>query len=308
MPRLSRVKNECAIYHIMVRSISEVDLFREDEDKIQYLNIINQYKKTYLFKVYAYCLMSNHGHLIIDSNGTDISKVMHCINFKYARYFNEKYKRHGHLFQDRFKSKIVENERYLYALTIYIHNNPTDIYGYRYNPEKYEFSSLKSYITNKKDRFKILDKNFINLMFNRDDKVAKNIYMRAVLRCDIENEKQLDGEFDNEGTKYDSKRHIIKRNFSIKQAVNFICKRMNVTSESIYIKNSRGVVNVKAILVVFMRVFCNIGCEDICKVLGNITQSRVSALFNIGSNLIIKSKMYGNILNDFLNLESKKLA
>ena len=57
--------------------------------------------------------MNNHLHLIIDANGCDISKIMHCINFSYAMYFNKKHERYGHIFRDRFKSIIVANDRYL---------------------------------------------------------------------------------------------------------------------------------------------------------------------------------------------------
>ena len=62
--------------------------------------------------------MDNHAHLLIDANGADISKVMHGINFSYAMYFNKKYEREGHLFKDRFKSKIVDDDRYLKTVII----------------------------------------------------------------------------------------------------------------------------------------------------------------------------------------------
>lgn len=127
MPRIARIKSGTAIYHIMARSISEVKLFRSSDDKKKYMKLIKEYQKLYNFKIYAYCLMDNHLHLIIDANGADISKIMHCINFKYARYFNTVHKRHGHLFQDRFKSKIVLDNEYLIKLSAYIHNNPLDI-------------------------------------------------------------------------------------------------------------------------------------------------------------------------------------
>ncbi|EYE87421.1 hypothetical protein Q428_13335, partial [Fervidicella metallireducens AeB] len=109
MPRLARQKKEDAIFHVMARSISEVDLFKDDEDKLNYLALVKKYQKTYEFRVYGYCLMDNHLHLIIDANGADISRIMHSINFSYAQYFNHRHKRHGHLFQDRFKSKMVKS-------------------------------------------------------------------------------------------------------------------------------------------------------------------------------------------------------
>ena len=142
MARNARLKLADAIYHIMCKSISEVNLFRDCEDKEMYLSLIKKYKKLYNVKIYGYCLMDNHAHILADANGADISKVMHGINFSYARYFNKKYKREGHLFKDRFKSKIVDGERYLKTVSLYIHNNPTDISEFKDCPEKYAFSSL----------------------------------------------------------------------------------------------------------------------------------------------------------------------
>ncbi|MDF2675637.1 MAG: transposase IS200-family protein [Clostridiales bacterium] len=168
MPRMARQKIEGAIYHIMARSISEVELFKTDEDKKKYMFLIKEYQKVYKFKVYAYSLMNNHIHLIVDSNGADISKIMHCINFKYARYFNTLHKRHGHLFQDRFKSKIVGDDRYLIALSAYIHNNPSDIRGYENNPEDYYYSSLGVYLGLRKDESDIIDEEFILNLFGKD--------------------------------------------------------------------------------------------------------------------------------------------
>jgi putative transposase len=92
MPRIARVKAEDKIFHIMVRSIKEVPLLADKKDKELYMSIVAGYQKIYGFKVYAYCLMDNHAHFIIDVNGADISNIMHSINFKYAIIFN---KRHG---------------------------------------------------------------------------------------------------------------------------------------------------------------------------------------------------------------------
>src|SRR5665647_1786261 len=103
MPRTAREKSPDAMYHVMSRSISELDLFRNAEDKKKYIRIVKRYKEKYKIRIYAYCLMDNHSHLMIDANGADISKVMQGINLSYARYYNKKYCRHGHLFQDRFK-------------------------------------------------------------------------------------------------------------------------------------------------------------------------------------------------------------
>ncbi len=155
MSRTFRLKSEESIYHIMCKSITEVNLFKDDDDKKKYLYFIKKYKTLYNFKLYGYCLMDNHLHLIIDANGSDISKVMHGINFSYAMYFNKKHERQGHLFRDRFKSIIVDNETYLKTLSLYIHNNPTAIGEYKNCPEKYAFSSLSIFLGKRRDRFQI---------------------------------------------------------------------------------------------------------------------------------------------------------
>ena len=71
-----------------------------------------------MLKFTGIVLWITHSHLLVDANGADISKVMHGINFSYAMYFNKKYKRDGHLFKDRFKSKIVDNDRYLKTVSL----------------------------------------------------------------------------------------------------------------------------------------------------------------------------------------------
>jgi len=165
MPRMARVKTYDAIFHVMARSISEVDLFKDEEDKKTYLLFVRKYQKLYKFRVYGYCLMDNHVHLMIDVNGSDISKVMHGINFSYAQYYNRRHKRHGHLFQDRFKSKIVKDDRYLISLSAYIHNNPMDIPKYNTCPEKYCFSSLAVYLGLRQDSFELSDDIVENVLY-----------------------------------------------------------------------------------------------------------------------------------------------
>ncbi|WP_051931667.1 transposase [Clostridium sp. KNHs214] len=101
--------------------------------------------------------MTNHAHFIIDPNGADISKIMHGLNFKYAITFNKIHQRVGTLFQDRFKSKVVDTDRYLVVLSAYIHNNPLKIRGYEQHPEKYRYSSLSVYLGFEKEKTGLLD-------------------------------------------------------------------------------------------------------------------------------------------------------
>lgn len=108
MPRTARliIKNAC--YHIITRGIRKSRSFVDDSDYHRYLKLLAKYKDKFKFKLYGWCLMPNHPHLIISSNS--ISKVMHAINFSYAQYFNYKYDKTGYLWQNRFKSFTVNKD------------------------------------------------------------------------------------------------------------------------------------------------------------------------------------------------------
>jgi putative transposase len=299
MPRCARVKSYDSIYHIMIRSIDEVPLFIENTDKDTYLSLIKEYQIQYGFKLYAYCLMDNHGHLIIDANGADISKIMHGINFTYARKYNKFHKRRGHLFQDRFKSKIIKNEKYIITLSAYIHNNPKDIFGYERNLEKYKYSSLSVYLGIKKDTFGILDEAFIMQLFGSKRAGARKNYQRLVSRCtDIKISEDL--EFKGEKTLYKSERKLIVRDVKDQDIINYVAQKTHTDSIMLHMKNSRNTIEAKALSVLLMRNLCNYKCRDICKVLGNITQSRVSKLCSIGLSIIGDKPLYRNIISSFI--------
>ncbi|MCB2306795.1 transposase [Clostridium estertheticum] len=299
MPRTFRLKSDESIYHVMCKSITEVNLFKDTEDKKKYLSLIKKYKTLYNFKLYGYCLMDNHLHLIIDANGSDISKVMHGINFSYAMYFNKKHERGGHLFRDRFKSIIVANDRYLKTLSLYIHNNPTDIPDYKNCPEKYAFSSLAIFIGKRRDYFKLVDYGFIISLFGESIKIARKNYYNLIFMCNEEKLKQ-EIEFDDEKSEYKNERITLVRNFKSDDVLEFIASKMNVSKIHLYMKYSRNLVQAKALTVVLMRSLCNFKSSDISRALGNITQARISMLSTIGINLIGTNKKFENIICDFI--------
>ncbi|MBX4269026.1 transposase [Clostridium estertheticum] len=299
MSRTFRLKSDESIYHVMCKSITEVNLFKDTEDKKKYLSLIKKYKTLYNFKLYGYCLMDNHLHLIIDANGSDISKVMHGINFSYAMYFNKKHERGGHLFKDRFKSIIVANDRYLKTLSLYIHNNPTDILDYKNRPEKYAFSSLAIFIGKRRDYFKLVDYGFIISLFGESIKIARKNYYNLIFMCTEEKLKQ-EIEFEDEKSEYKNERITLVRNFKPDDVLEFIASKMNVSKIQLYMKYSRNLVQAKALTVVLMRSLCNFKSSDISSALGNITQARISMLSTIGINLIGTNKKFENIISDFI--------
>lgn len=299
MPRKAREKTYDAIFHVMARSISETNLFKNRDDKKKYLELVKKYQMMYQFRVYGYCLMNTHVHMIIDANGADISSIMHSINFAYAMYFNFVHKRHGHLFQDRFKSKMVQDENYLMALSAYIHNNPTDIKKYKECPEKYEFSSLSVYLGLRSDPYELVEDGFVLGMFGNNPNTARENYIKLVYMCN--DEKLIDEiEFKDEPTEYRSGRKILVRDVDPEDIINFIASKMGISKVKLYSKNSKHVQNAKALVVFMMRSLCNFKCNDICAVLGNITQGRVSMLSSIGIGLIDDIR-YRSIVEEFMS-------
>ncbi|HHX61553.1 MAG TPA: transposase [Epulopiscium sp.] len=288
MPRIARVTTTSHSYHIMVRSIKELELFKEDEDKIKYFQLIEKSQLKYGFKVYSYCLMNNHGHLIIDPAGADISKVMHVINFSYAKYFNKKYNRYGHVFQDRFKSKIIDTERYMITLSAYIHNNPKDIPGYEKNVQDYPFSSFKDYLK-ETDTFKILDRPFLEDLIGFKNKENRNKYASLVQESTSE-EVETEVEFVNPETEYYSHKKIIVRHRKPNEVIKYVSNHLKQNPQDIHVKYKRQYTRIRALACFCMSSLCDITQEEICEVIGNITQSGVSYLTGKGLEMIYKDR------------------
>ena len=305
MPRTARKKHPGALLHIMVRSISEVSLFGDNRDRDKFLDLIKKYQDLYMFNVYAYCLMTTHAHIIIDCCGSDISKIMKSINQSYVLYYNKRYGRHGHLFQDRFKSKIVDNDRYLIALSAYIHNNPKDMTHYNTDVSKYPYSSLGIYLGIKEDKRNIVNINFVLQHFSCDIARARQIYldllnrtggnMQSIETIDIEK----DFEFVTEKSEYRSERRFVLRELSLEEVKEFITKYIG-HDVNLSLKYNHKNNELKSLFIVIMRSLGNFSLKDLCSVLGNITLSNVWRLSQSGSNIIRVNPKYKNILQDFL--------
>ena len=295
MPRMARVKNEDFKLHVMVRSIKEVDLFKEDEDKIKYLSIVKKAQLKHGFKVYAYCLMGNHGHLIIDCAGADISKAMHGINLSYARYFNQKYDRYGHLFQDRFKSKVINTHRYLINLSAYIHNNPKDIPEYKDNIKQYPFSSFKEYLNNT-DTFGILSKSLLSKIIGFNSKEKEEAYITLVKESNHA-ETTDEVEFTHDKTEYVNHKEVITKYKSPQQVINHVARILNQDPRDIYVKYRRSCAKIRALSCVFMVTFCNMSQQDICETIGNISPSGISYLTSKGLDILFQNR---KLLDNFI--------
>ncbi|MBU0693310.1 MAG: transposase [Candidatus Omnitrophica bacterium] len=152
MARPYRLQGENCFYHITSRGDNRKNIFISDYDFEKFLEYLQLAKDKYKFNLYAYCLMSNHYHLFLETLQPNLSKIMQYINTAYTVYYNKKRNKTGHLFQGRFKSLLVDQDSYFLELTRYIHLNPVkakivDL------PQKYKWSSFKGYIKPKTDKY-----------------------------------------------------------------------------------------------------------------------------------------------------------
>ncbi|WMJ77556.1 MULTISPECIES: transposase [unclassified Sedimentibacter] len=156
MPRSARLKSESGIYHVMLRGIDKRNIFLKPGDYEKFIESMIKAKEKVKFFVYAYCLMTNHVHILIKRDTEDIGDTVRRIAVSYAQYHNNMYGRTGHLFQNRFLSEVVDNGQYFLTVIRYIHQNPLKA-GIIKDINDYKWSSYNEYIN---DNEFIVDSEF----------------------------------------------------------------------------------------------------------------------------------------------------
>ena len=169
MPRQARRKSKTGIYHIMLRGINQQQIFEDSEDFEKFLQVLNDCKVISEFKIFAYCLMGNHIHLLIQELKEPIEQFMKRIATRFVYWYNIKYQRVGHLFRDRFKSEPVEDDAYFLTVLRYIHQNPIKA-GFCKKIEQYQYSSFNEFFS----RNYLIDTEFVFGIIPKDDFIAFN--------------------------------------------------------------------------------------------------------------------------------------
>ena len=145
MARVRRLYFCNAVYHISIRGNNKQDVLGAVDDKKIFLGILNKFKLRFGFKLYGLVLMDNHAHLVVRVvNNINISKIMHAINLSFSFKFRKKYNYFGHVWQGRFRSNVIDKDRYILNCLEYIHNNPVRA-GLVGNVEAYLWSSYHFY-------------------------------------------------------------------------------------------------------------------------------------------------------------------
>jgi REP element-mobilizing transposase RayT len=145
MARKQRLEVQGGLYHLITRGVDRRDIFHSPEDHGKFLNLLAVQKAKLPFYLYAYCLMTNHLHLLVERRVDDIGRIMHRVLTGYTQYYNRRYRRSGHVLQGRHRAILCQSEPYLAQLVRYIHLNPVRAKMVR-KAENYPFSSQRAYL------------------------------------------------------------------------------------------------------------------------------------------------------------------
>ena len=181
---MQRKKSSTGIYHVVFRGINRQKIFEDDEDFERFLYLLKQYQETSGYLIYAYCLMPNHIHLLIKEGNEELGQAFRRIGASFVYWYNLKYDRVGHLFQDRYKSEAIEDDRYLLTVIRYIHRNPVKA-GMCEEPEEYPYSSFTQYETDP-----LIDSSLIYGMIGREEFDRYQHVNNADICLDIEDKER----------------------------------------------------------------------------------------------------------------------
>lgn len=165
MPRPHRLYIPDGVVHAASRGNRKAKIFLDDQDHFRFMDIMVKLKEKYQFRVYAYCLMTNHWHFLLKGGLVSPSKIFRLALSEYGTYFNKRYKLSGHVFQGRFWHRNVEKESYFLGAMRYIHLNPVEA-GMVEKPEDWRWSGYAEFMG--RSNYKLMDYDLPMSMFSED--------------------------------------------------------------------------------------------------------------------------------------------
>jgi len=145
MARPLRLDYPDTFYHVLSRGNEKREIFRDQKDYLRFLQGMGQMVRRFQLETHAYVLMSNHYHLLLRTHAANLSRAIQWLGVTYSVWFNRRHGRAGHLFQGRFKSFLVQDDRYFTAMCLYIHGNPLRA-GIARKLSDYRWSSYRAYV------------------------------------------------------------------------------------------------------------------------------------------------------------------
>jgi len=230
---------------------------------------------------------------------------MKSLNQSYVRHVNKKYKRKGHLLDERFNSKIINSDKYLMTVSAYVHNNPKDIPGYNGKEFKYPYSSMGIYLGQMKDKRNLVDTDYIlGCVSEKGRREAIKAYSEMVVeRRDIGINNKLReylDEFHKEQYEYKSYRKVILRDKKPEEVIKLIAEKLGIEDINILTHRwKRNALQFRQITAYALNNFCGLSINEITKRMYNISHSCCAILSNKGyealkRNYNLKECLLGN--------------
>lgn len=263
MVRFKREISETGIYHVMTRGNAKNNIFIDNQDKGKYIKVLRQKKEESNFYIYAYCIMSNHSHLIIKERDKPISDIMKRINISYASYFNKKYNRVGHVFQDRYLSEPIEDDAYLVTAVRYIHNNPVKAKLVN-ECGSYLWSSYNDYLKNPDNC--LVDVEFVLSLFSDDLTKSIKLFKSFSKKSNDDKLKDIDNIEEESKTR------------EYEQAKTYVDEYLNTNNLKLEDLRKRKIKNKRNELILFLRNNSDLSIREI------------AALLQIGRNMVANAK------------------
>jgi len=311
MARALRIKFPGAFYHITSRGNERRDIFFDDKDRSKFLKLLERSVDIYQVNLYAYILMKNHFHLLIQTPLGNLSELMRHFNICYTGWFNFRHNRSGHLYQGRYKSFLIDVDNYLLEVSRYLHLNIVRIYSLRSTDleekvkrlEGYEWSSLPGYINEKKTE------KFVNYDLVLSMAGSRRIYYKYIiegLERDLKNpfkgiknggilgEDKFLEEVKKEHLKYGSSREqptyreLISDYIDPERVMEIVAKTLKVSKELFVERYKNGVI--RGILSEMLYRYSGLKETEIGELLGDVDYSAVNRLRSRMSKKIDKDE------------------
>jgi putative transposase len=179
MARPLRIEYDGAVYHITSRGNAKKPIYKEDEDRRIFLEVLHRANTRYNWLCHVYCLMNNHYHLIIETPDGNLSQGMRQLNGVYTQLFNKRHNRVGHIFQGRYKAILIQKESHLLEASRYVVLNPVRAKAVK-DPEEWKWSSYRG-TAGKEKAHPCLTKDWILGQFGSKRRESEKKYKEFVM-------------------------------------------------------------------------------------------------------------------------------
>lgn len=263
MARKTRVHYEGALYHVICKGNNGDEIFKTKEDKKKYIDTIMRYKERYDFRLYSYCIMSNHVHMVIEVGRVPLSKIMQGIQQVFTVHYNKEHSRTGHVFEQRYKAILCDSDKYLLPLIKYVHQNP--IRNQLKEGFNYEWSSYKSYLNYNSD---FVDIKFPLSFYGNKTRVQIKNYLKDMNIQDEDlklfESERLSGDID----KSNSIKEIKEEKLEPQKLIKVICDFNKMRFEDIIEKTRRAkFVKVRKMIIFMLKKYTDISNKEIAEIL-----------------------------------------